>query len=365
MRLLLPGRKEGIARYAFETTKRIVRNNPQHTFFFIFDRSYDSSLIFSDNITPVVIGPQARHPWLWYWWFEHSLPRIFRKYKIDLFYSPEMYVSLKSKVPTLMVSHDIVFETFPDHLPAYQQKYLVKNVPKFHERAEHIIAVSEFGKQDIRDKYKIAASKISVAGNASPNGFESVSPNKRLEVQAKYSDSSPYILYVGAIHPRKNVLRMIQAFKQFKVKHQTDLKFIIVGRMAWKSSEVQAAINDTKDVIWLNQIGEELKQIMASSEALFFASLFEGFGIPILEGMKSGIPVITSNANAMKEVAGNAAMLVDPYSINHMAEALHQITSNESLRQSLIEKGTSRVNDFSWDKTAKHLEEMLFSLKSD
>jgi len=362
MRLLLPGRKEGIPRFILETTKRLVRKNPQHKFYFIFDRAYDRDLIFSDNITPVVVGPQSRHPWLWYWWFEQSLPRVFRKYGIDLFYSPEMYVSLKANVPTLMVSHDIVFETFPDHLPAYQQKYLVKNVPKFHQRADHIITVSKFGKQDIIEKYKIDESKISVAGNACPDGFIPVTELTKEGVKKQYSNSCPFIVYVGAIHPRKNVLRMIQAFNQYKSTNSSNLKFLVIGRMAWNSSEVEDIIRNSKDVIYLNNINDELKVIMASSEALIFASLFEGFGIPILEGMSSGVPVITSNVNAMKEIASDAALLVDPYSIDDISMAIESITTDQNLRKTLIDKGRIRVDDFSWEDTADHLEEKLFGL---
>ena len=362
MRLLLPGRKEGIPRFILETTKRLVRNNPQHHFYFLFDRAYDKDLIFSDNITPLVIGPQARHPWLWYWWFEQSLPRLFKKLKIDLFYSPEMYVSLKANVPTLMVSHDIVFETFPEHLPAYQQKYLVKNVPKFHERAEHIITVSNFGKEDIIDKYKIDSSKISVAGNACPEGFNPVNEKVKQKIKDQFSQCCPFIVYVGAIHPRKNVLRMIQAFQQYKSTNDSDLKFLVIGRMAWKSKEVEKAIHHTKDVIYLNNIGDELKQIIASSEALIFASLFEGFGIPILEGMSSGVPVITSNVNAMKEVASDAAVLVDPYSVKDISAGITKIFTDRVLCKNLIEKGIKRVDDFSWDDTADHVQDKLFGL---
>ena len=362
MRLLLPGRKEGIPRFILETTKRLVENRPNDNFYFIFDRNYDKDLIFSDNIIPVVIGPQARHPWLWYWWFEHSLPKVFKRYKIDLFYSPEMYISLKANVPTLMVSHDIVFETFPDHLPSYQQRYLVKNIPKFHRKADHIITVSNFGKEDIIEKYQIDASKISVAGNACPDGFVPVGEQTKERIKDQYSASSPFIIYVGAIHPRKNVLRMIEAFKQFKASNKSDLKFVVVGRMAWKSKEVAEAIYKTEDVIYLDNIGDELKEIVASSEALFFASLFEGFGIPILEGMKSAVPVITSNINAMKEVAGEAGLLVDPYSIDDMSQAISKVINDKNFSRELVEKGIKREKDFNWDDTALHVEEKLFNL---
>ena len=362
MRLLLPGRKEGIPRFILETTKRLVANNPNHKFYFFFDRDYDRDLVFGENVIPIVTGPKARHPWLWYWWFEQSLPRLFKKHKIDLFYSPEFYLSLKTKVPTLIVSHDIVFETFKDHLPAYQQKYLVKNVPLFHKRAEHIIAVSNFSKADIIDKYKIDEQKISVAGNACSDDFAPIDDLTKEQIKRKFSDSCPYLMYVGAIHPRKNVLRMIKAFEAFKKTNPSELKLLVIGRMAWKSKEVEQAIYETPDVIYLDKIENELHQIMPASEGLLFASLFEGFGIPILEGFKSQIPVISSDANAMSEIAGDAALLVDPLSIEEIATAIDQIVNNKVLRAQLIKKGIQRASNFNWESTAKHVEEKLFSL---
>ena len=364
LRLLLPGRKEGIARFAWETTKRLIINNPQHIFYFIFDRAYDRELIIAKNIVPIVIGPQARHPWLWYWWFEYSLPKVFKKHQIDLFYSPEFYISQRSKVPTLMVSHDIVFETYRDHLPSHQQKYLEKNSPRFHERADHIITVSEFGKQDLVDKYKLDSDKITVAGNACPEGFNPINKDEKRSVQEKYSDAAPYILYVGAIHPRKNVLRMIEAFKLYKAGTKSDLKFIIIGRMAWKSQDVDQAIHYTKDVIYLSNIEDELKQIMAGAELLMFVSLFEGFGIPILEAMKSEIPVITSKVTSMKEVAGDAAILVDPYSVEEIKEGMVQLLENNELAEQLVERGKERLKKYNWDEIAGKVEDQIFALSN-
>ncbi len=355
---------EGISRFAWETTKRIVRNNPQHTFYFIFDRSYDEKLIIAKNIVPIIVGPQARHPWLWYWWFEWRLPRLFKKHNIDVFYSPEFYISLRANVPTVMVSHDIVFETYRDQLPAYQQKYLEKNSPRFHKRADRIVAVSEFTKQDIVEKYGITASKISVAGNACPDGFQPISMADKKSMQDKYSGSSPYILFVGAIHPRKNLLRMIQAFDQYKKKHDSDLKFLVIGRMAWKSAEIKQAIENTEDVVYYSRIEDELKPMMAGAEMLMFVSLFEGFGIPILEGMSSEIPVLTSDRTSMKEVASDAALLANPESIDEIAKGIKRLMEDKLLAKSLVEKGKKRVREFNWDDIASEVEKQIFALSN-
>jgi len=339
-----------------------VLNNPQHTFYFIFDRAYDKDYLIADNIVPLVVGPQARHPWLWYWWFEQSLPRLFKKYQIDLFYSPEIYCSLKANVPTLLVSHDIVFETHKDPLPSYQQRYLEKTSPRFHAKADHIIAVSNFTKNELIEKYKIKAEKISVGGNACPDGFKPINVIEKKTMQSKYAESSPYILYVGAIHPRKNVVNMVKAFSAYKAAHPSDLKFLVIGRMAWKSDEINEAINKTQDVIYYSRIEEELKPMMAGAEALMFASLYEGFGIPILEAMKSEIPVITSNGTSMKEVAADAALLVDPLSISEIKNAITQVVGNESLSKQLVEKGKQRLKKYNWDDIASTVEKQLFAL---
>lgn len=358
-RELLKGRMEGIGRYIYETTKRMVLDHPEDQFYFFFDRTYDPSFIFADNVIPVVVHPQARHPILWYLWFEWGVPYYLKKYEIDVFYSGDTYASMKTSVPTLIVCHDIAYKHYPNHIRISHKKYYQANFPKFHRKADHIVAVSNFTKQDIVQTYKIAEEKVTIGYNATPSGFSLLAEKEKTEIREHLTKGNPYFIYVGSLHPRKNVVNLIKAFDFFKEEHKTAHKLVLVGRMAWKNEELKKTYETTKyreDIIFTNHLSnEQLPRYMAAAEALTYVSVFEGFGIPILEGMSSGIPVITSNVSSMPEVAGDAALLIDPHDPSSIAEGMYTIVSDQELRDQLIAKGRSRAKAFSWKTTADHI----------
>jgi glycosyltransferase involved in cell wall biosynthesis len=358
-RELLKGRIEGIGRYIYETTKRMVLDHPDDEFYFLFDREFDPSFIFADNVTPIVVHPQARHPILWYLWFEWSVPYYLKKYEIDVFYSGDTYASLKTSVPTLIVCHDIAYKHYPDHIRKSHRKYYQKNFPKFHERADHIVAVSKFTKQDIVSTYGLAADKVTIGYNATPSGFKPLSEESKLEIKEDLTGGMPFFIYVGSLHPRKNVVNLIKAFDLFKKDNDSDHKLVLVGRMAWKNEELKKTFETTvhrDDIIFTGHISnEQLPRYLAAAEALTYVSVFEGFGIPILEGMSSGTPVITSNVSSMPEVAGEAALLIDPHDPASIARGMQEIITNKQLRMELISKGLERAKSFSWGNTANHI----------
>lgn len=366
-RELLKGRMEGIGRYIFETTKRMVFDHPEDEFYFFFDRPYDASFIFAKNVFPIVVHPQARHPILWYLWFEWSIPYYLKKYNIDVFYSGDTYASMRTPVPTLIVCHDIAYKHYPDHIRSSHRKYYQNNFPKFHRKARHIVAVSEFTKQDILNTYNIDSKKVSVGYNATPDGFRVLSEKEKATTKNELTEGCPYFIYVGSLHPRKNVVNLIKAFDLFKLKHQTSHKLVLVGRMAWKNEELKKTYKTTvhrDDIIFIGHTtNEQLPKYLGSADALTYVSLFEGFGIPILEGMSSGTPVITSNVSSMPEVAGNAALLIDPHDPKSIATGMHEIISNAQLERELISKGLERAKEFSWKKTANHIYQKLDEIR--
>ena len=367
-RELLKGRMEGIGRYIFETTRRMVLDHPEDEFYFFFDRAYDPSFIFADNVKPIVVHPQSRHPILWYLWFEWGVPYYLKKYNIDVFYSGDTYASMKTSVPTLIVCHDIAYKHYPDHIRKSHKNYYQTNFPKFHKKADHIVAVSNFTKQDIVATYGIESQKVTIGYNATPGGFSPLDEDQKNDIKSGLSDGKPYFIYVGSLHPRKNVVNLIKAFDIFKKEHGTDHKLVLVGRMAWKNEELKKTYETTvhrDDIIFTGHItNKQLPKYLAAAEALTYVSVFEGFGIPILEGMSSGTPVITSNVSSMPEVAGDAALLIDPHDPTSIANGMHEIVSNSQLRQDLITKGFARAKEFSWKKTASHIYQQLDKLKN-
>lgn len=362
-RLLLKNKLEGIGWFTYETLKRITKSHPEHHFIFIFDRTFDQEFIFSDNITPVVLSPQARHPLLFYIWFEYSITRILKDLKADLFLSPDGYLSLSTEVKSLAVIHDLNFEHYPKDLPYLVRRYYQYFFPKFAHKAVRIATVSEYSKQDIATTYGVESNKIDVVYNGVGESFAPVSEEEKRNTKNKYTRSSDFFLFIGSLHPRKNITRLFLAFDEFKKSTSSDIKLLIVGQKYWWTNEIEHAFKNMQfqaDVLFTGGLPhQELKNIIASAMALVYVSYFEGFGIPILEAMQCDVPVITSNITSMPEVAGDAALFVDPFSVDSIKEAMLKIANDEQMRITLIEKGRERRQVFSWDKTAGLLWESI------
>lgn len=364
-RLLLPGKLEGIGWFSFEVLKRITQNNPEHEFIFIFDRPYSSEFIFSKNIKPVVIGPPSRHPLLWYWWFNYSVPKILKQEKVDLFFSPDGFLSLNTSIPQIPIIHDLNFEHFPKDLPFSHRTYYRTYFKKYASIAKKIGTVSDYSKLDICKTYQIKPDKISVVYNGVNEMFKPINPDEITATKNKFSGGLDYFLFIGALHPRKNISRLIKAFELFKNKTKSQFKLILAGNKKWWTSEMEQAYQEAtykNDIIFTGRVSqEELIKLMGASYALTYVPYFEGFGIPIIEGMKAGTAVITSNITSMPEVAGDAALLVNPENVESIANALIKISSDKNLRNILIEKSKTQALQFSWDKTAEKVWDLIMS----
>ena len=358
-RLLLKGKLEGIGWFTYQTLERIVKDHPEHEFFFFFDRPYDPAFVFAPNVTPVVVHPQARHPILFYIWFEWSIPAMLRKYKIDLFLSPDSYMSLSTKVPTYLVIHDLAFEHYPEHFVLSHRLYWTHYSPLFARKACRIATVSTFSKNDISKCYGIAPDKIDVVYNGAHDEYKPLNPIEREEVKKHYADGCEYFVFAGALHPRKNIVNLLKAFVAFKQRQRTNMKLVIAGRPAWKYDEVEqmrATMPFKEDVKWVGYMNvDELSKVIGGAYALVYASLFEGFGIPILEALQCDVPAIVSNTSSMPEVAGDAALLVDPADPADIADTMHKIYKDEALRNKLIVHAREQIKKFDWNKSAERL----------
>ncbi len=358
-RLFLSNKLDGIGWFGVETMKRITRNHPEHEFFFFFDRKPDPEFIFSNNVTPIVLNPQARHPILWFLFFECSITRALKKHNIDLFLSPDGWISLRTKVPTLTVIHDLNFEHYPNFLAKSHQMYMKYFFHRFAQHATRIATVSEFSKQDIVKTYGIAPSKIDVVFNGSHSNYFPYPEEVKRSTREKYSNGSPYFIFIGTIIMRKNLANLFRAFDIFKETDKQGIKLVVVGSKKWWKGEIENAYNDMKhkdEVIFMGRVApEELGKMLSSALALTYVSFFEGFGIPILESFYAETPVITSKTTSMPEVAGDAALFADPFSIDEIVSTMKEISTNKELREQLVEKGKIQREKFSWDLSAEKL----------
>ncbi len=362
-RLLIPGRLDGIGRFADETLRIITTKHPEHEFLFYFDRKPDEQFIYNQNVKPFVLQPQARHPFLFLAWFEASLPLHFMRSKPDVFLSPDGFLSLTTKVKSVGVIHDLNFEHFPEDIPYLVRKYYSNMFPRFARKASRIATVSEYSKSDIANTYHIDPDKIDVVYNGAGSIFKPMQLTEKEATKQIFSHGKDYFFFIGTLHPRKNLVNLFKAFDQFKKTDTEGRKLVLAGARMWWTDEIRLAYEGMEhrdDVIFTGRVTDiELASLMASALALTYVSYFEGFGIPILEAFHCDTPVITSNVTSMPEVAGNAAVLIDPFSITSIADAMQKMSSDSGFREKLIVEGRLQREQFSWERTAEKLWECV------
>lgn len=360
-RLLLSHKLEGIGWFTYEIFKRLTQNHSEVEWFFLFDRPFNEEFIFADNIKPIVVGPPSRHPILWYIWFEQRIPRVLKKNKVDLFISPDGYNSLKSKIRSLPVIHDLNFEHDQTNIPGTAQKYFKKYFPQYANKATRIATVSEYSRQDIAQTYQIDPSKIDLVYNGCGEFFHPIDENEKLKSLKDISNGVPYFIFVGALNPRKNISGMLKAFEIYKQQNGRN-KFVIVGEKMFWNQEVANTYEShlfKDDIVFTGRLeGNALNHVLGAAEALMFVSNFEGFGIPIIEAFKCEVPVITSTTTSMPEVAGDAALLCNPGDPESIAKAMHEV-EDKKVRSEMIAKGKKRAELFTWDRSAKMMWESI------
>lgn len=369
-RLLLKGKLEGIGWFTYENLKRITRAHPEHHFFFLFDREYDEEFIFSDNITPIILAPQARHPFLYYIWFQFSVRSMIRKLKVDLFLSPDGYLPLKSGIKTVNVFHDLNFEHYPKDVPFLERWYYHKFFPKFAEEAHAIATVSEYSKKDIMNLYGVPSEKIGVVYNGANEIYTPLSAEQKAELLRGYSGGRQYFYFIGSLHPRKNLVNLFKAYELYRrhcsKENLEPAMLVITGARKWWTNEIESTFNSMEyksEVVFTGRLPlSEIHKLMASALALTYVSYFEGFGIPIVEAFRCGTPVITSNVTSMPEIAGGAALIIDPFEPESITEAMVRIMTDEPLRAKLIKDGLERAKIFTWDKSAERLWNIMNSM---
>ena len=365
-RFLLPGRLEGFGWYTHEIVRRMVLRHPDDEFVFLFDRPFDPQFIYAPNVTPLVLSPKARHAASFYWWFEWSVPRALRRFGADVFFSPDSMCSPSAETPTAMTCHDLVPLHYPGQIPFRHRHYLLHFLPEYLRRADHILTISDYVKKDIAQTCGIAPGKITAVHNGCREGFVPLKETDKQRIREDFAGGNEFFLYAGAIHPRKNIPRLIRAFDLFKNRTGAPVKLLLAGRFAWKTGEVRAALERSayRDDIRLPGYvpDEQLPGLMASALALAYVSLNEGFGLPLLEAMHTDTPVLTANTTALPEVAGDAALYVDPLSEQSVAAGLEKLWTDRAFANALVEKGRRQKERFSWDAAAEEIYRILKNL---
>ena len=355
-RFLLSGKLEGIGWYSFEVLRRMTKEHPEHEFIFIFDRTYSEEFIFGSNVIPVVLQPPARHPILWYIWFEWRLPALLKKLDVDMFLSLDGYCSLRSTIPQYLVMHDLAYIHYPKQIKFAARHFYKYFVPKYLNKASHVFAVSNATKQDILQHTTLNSAHVSVAYNGCRDSFVPIDESQKQKIKDVYTKGHDYFLFVGAMHPRKNVDQLIRAFDHFKQKDKTSHKLVLVGRMAWYSEKISEAYESSRyksDIIFCDYMATEtLVMITGAATAAICPSFLEGFGVPIAEALFCDVAVIVSDRFSLPEVGGPGAYLINPDDYISISEAMSQVI-HDPLLEKRIELGRIHRKQFSWDQTAE------------
>lgn len=376
-RLMLPGKMDGIGWFTYETTRRMVLAHPEHQFFLLFDRPPAEEYRFADNVTMVTLFPQARHPMLWWMFFELSVQAALKRYKIDIYVTPDGMMPLHPTAPTLSVIHDLNFEHSSDNLKPSHQRYMTHFFPRFAREATRLATVSEYSKQDIEKSYGIEPSKIDVVYDGAHNHYRPHNPEECADVRRRFTGGSPYIIFISTILKRKNLANLLKAFDMVKsgqladapsTAHDTNLKLVVVGSRVWWQDELKEAYDNMRhkdDVIMLGRVEpEDLSTLLSASEMLVYPSYFEGFGIPILEAMYAETAVVCSDTTSMPEVGGDAVLYIDPSSPKDIAQAIRRLLDDPALRGDLIMRGRKQRDKYSWDRTAKLLWNSIMEMRN-
>jgi glycosyltransferase involved in cell wall biosynthesis len=354
---------DGIGYFTVNTISRLIKNHPEIDFLVLVDKKFTEPYFDFENVTKHYIFPALRHPLLYVFYMEFIAPFFYKKHKPDLVIAPDGIISLNTSVKQLCIIHDIHFVHYPSFIKFSNKIYYNFFFKKFCKKATAIATVSQFCKNDIATTFSINREKVSVVYNGINTNLQPPNLQQQNATKDKWTNSKDYFFYIGGLHPRKNLVRLLQAFDLFKSNTKSDIKLVIAGGVLWDGDEITEQhdrCSCKNDILFTGRLTEdELNLLFGSSNALTLVSIFEGFGIPLVEAMELQIPILTSNVTAMPEVVGDAAYLVNPLDINDIAKGMKLIIEDCDLADDLVKKGNEQKKKFSWDNSSKSLWEVI------
>jgi glycosyltransferase involved in cell wall biosynthesis len=293
-----------------------------------------------------------------------KIPLALRREGVTLFHAPHYVLPPLVSCRSVVTIHDCIHLMFPQYLPnKFALNYARASIGMASRRAERVLTVSESSKRDILRFVNIEPAKIEVIYNAYDERF-GIEPKEDdvIRVRERFQLHDEFVLYAGNVKPHKNLERLIEAFHIVRNKGLDHLKLVMIGDEISRYTSLRRAVHRHqlhKYVRFLGYLPEQTLAVMYRLAGLFvFPSLYEGFGLPPLEAMASGTPVVTSNVSSLPEVAGDAAVLVDPYDPEAIADGMHRVLTDESLRRELRHKGLARARQFSWEESARRVREI-------
>ncbi len=346
----------GVDQYIYNLLRGLANVDSDNLYYLYSNRAVPEEFFCIGGNFKVVIHKSKILPRIM--WVQFVLPGLLKRDGIELLHAPCYMAPSRARCPKVITFHDMASWLFPEKFRLIHRIVYSWFVPSFAKNADRIIAVSESTKKDLVRLFGMPEDKITVVYEGTNELFKPAKDAGLLErIREKYGLPEKYILYVGILEPRKNISALIRAYGLMKDSREVEHKLVIVGNKGWMCDEIFKTVQSLRledEVIFTGYIADkELPLVYNSAELFVYPSTYEGFGLPPLEAMACGVPVITSNISSLPEVTGDAAILINPDNADELSAAMAKVISSSSLRESMINKGFERVKMFSWKKAAE------------
>lgn len=348
------GEQAGIGHYTYFLVTHLLEVDKENEYVLFFDsRMPDINRFEQANVKTKRFHFSQYKKFLPFGYSHMLIAALIAKERLSVFHSPANITPLAYRGRTVVTVHDLAIYKNPEWFPSqiFSTRLLV---PQSLKRAKHVIAVSESTKKDLHDLFDISSSKISVIHEApfvSPINVK----DRNVDVVKKFKLRKPYVLFIGSLEPRKNIGSLLAAFRGVHERHP-NIELVIAGGLGYKGTLILDTINayPKNAVRYIGYVTHNEKLALYKNALAFaFPSLYEGFGLPVLEAMALNVPVLTSNVSSLPEIATATAAMVKPLDVGAMRRSLERMVSDESYRKSLAEKGKNRARQFTWDRVAK------------
>lgn len=348
----------GISQYTLFLISALAELDPTHAYhiFHSWRDSYNYTPLRANFRRRILFTPCHHRLEKWTLSGEIRLASLFQRF--DLWHSPDFIPPLWAAKKLVITVHDLNFLYYPQYLTSESQRYYVDQIAWAAQKADHLLADSHHTRQDLLEHLHLAPSKVTTVHlAANPIYTRSLQPSAIRQTLASYNLPKGFILFVGTLEPRKNIPLLLQAYSQLRQEYKVDLPLVLVGRKGWLYEEIFTTIAElglAPFVHHLSGVGDiQLAYLYAAAGILAFPSQYEGFGLPPLEAMHVGCPVVVSNRASLPEVVGDAGILLPPNDPAAWANALYRVLTDSQLHQQLIEKGHTQAQQFSWSATAE------------
>jgi glycosyltransferase involved in cell wall biosynthesis len=347
------GMRTGVGNYTRQLLAHMLAQDGEHDFLLLSNRPEATQDMPCSPRARALVQPLPSRML----WMQSALPRMLREVRPDICHYPNSIGPLASPCRYVVTIHDMTLSLLPRY-HTWRKRLLVRPlIPLVARRAARVITVSEHARADIVRLLGIPAERVVAIPEAAAPNFRAAAPAEQARVRERYRLPGPYLLYVGTIEPRKNLARLLRAWHRLWRRGAIPHQLVLVGGRGWRDGAIYRAIRsiDCGDALRLAGYvpTADLPGLYTAADAFAFPSLAEGFGLPVIEAMACGTPTLISTARALQELAGGAALAVDPYDERAIEDGLERLLNDAALREQLRARGLRRAAEYSWEATAR------------